>query len=219
LGANDYKGAMDMAFYIKFVGALFAIMNPFVILPFFLSLTEGQSPGEQRKTAVAVALYSVAMGVVIALAGGQILDFFGISVDSFRLAGGLVLLTIALGMLNGAGNTAHEGSSAEQAHHASLEQVAFYPITFPMIVGPGTITTLLVYRGQTATGAEDLAYWAALATALALLAVVLFFAGNIGKYLGASLRVVMTRLMGLVLAAIAVEMMAAGLKSLLPGLG
>lgn len=210
---------MDMAFYIKFFGALFAIMNPFVNLPFFLSLTDGQSPGEQRKTAIAVALYSVAMCVVLSLAGGRILDFFGISVDGFRVAGGLVLLTIALGMLKGAGNTAHEGSGAEQAHHATLDQVAFYPITFPMIVGPGTITALLVYRGQATTAAEDLAYWAALGTSLALLAVVLVFAGNIGKYLGASLRVVMTRLMGLVLAAIAVEMMAAGLKSLLPGLG
>jgi multiple antibiotic resistance protein len=88
-----------------------------------------------------------------------------------------------------------------------------------MIVGPGTITALLVYRRQATMTAEDLAHWAALGTSLALLAVVLVFAGSIGRYLGASLRVVMTRLMSLVLAAIAVEMMAADLQSLLPGLG
>jgi multiple antibiotic resistance protein len=210
---------MDTVFFVSAFGALFAIMNPFVCLPLFLGFTDGQSPGEQRRTAISVAVYATAMCVVLSIAGNQILSFFGISVDGFRVAGGLILLTIALGMLNGSGNTSHEGTSDEKRHHSTVEQVAFYPITFPMTVGPGTITTLLIYRGQARTDPEIIAYWAAVGGTLAILAIVLFFAGDIGKHLGNTLRIIMARLMGLILAAISVQMMTVGLKALLPGLG
>ncbi|MCA8880515.1 MAG: MarC family protein [Rhodobacteraceae bacterium] len=209
---------MDTAFLIKFFGALFAIMNPFVNLPIFLSLTAGRSPGEMRATALSVAFFSAIMCVVVAVAGTQILTFFGVSVDDFRLAGGLVLLLIALGMLNGHDSTAHTGTAKEQEHHAELDNVAFYPITFPMIVGPGTIATLVVFRGQLTTQGQHLAYWAALAAILAILGVVLFSASSIGRHMSQTLRVIMTRLMGMILAAIAAEMIVGGLKALLPGL-
>ena len=95
---------------------------------------------------------------------------------------------------------------------------AFYPLTFPMIVGPGTITTLLVFHHEAGTGAARLAFWAVLAAMLALLGLALFFAGAIGAHLSAKLRVIMSRLMGMILLAIAVSMLVAGLKALLPGL-
>ena len=209
---------METAFFIKTFGALFAIMNPFVNLPVFLSLTDGHSATEQRRTAWSVVIFSTAMCVVLALAGTGILAFFGISVDDFRVAGGLVLLLIALGMLNGNGNSSHEGSAAERENQPDLKQIAFYPMTFPIIVGPGTITTLIVFHGQIDNFGQQTAFWSALAICLALLGVVLTFAGQIGARLGAGLRIIMTRLMGMILAAIAVDMIAAGLKAILPGL-
>ena len=210
---------MDTLFLVKFLGALFAIMNPFMTLPMFLSLTDGLDESAQHRTALATLAYSTVMCTVIALAGNGLLAFFGISVDDFRVAGGLVLMMIAFGMLKGTGSSAHQGTPAEQAHQAQVANIAFYPITFPMIVGPGTITTLVIFAAE-AKGPAD---WGAMALVLALvlgaLGVVLYFSALIGHFLSQTLRVIMTRLMGMILAAIAVEMIAKGVKAILPGLG
>ncbi len=210
--------AMDTALLVKALGAFFAIMNPFVNLPLFLSLTQGQDPAHQRRTALRTTGFSAVMCVFIALTGSALLGFFGVGVDDFRVAGGLVLLMIAMGMLNG-GATAHEGSAAEKAHHATTEDIAFYPMTFPMIVGPGTITAIIVMTAQAHDAAGRLSVGLALASVLVLLGVVLYFSATIGAHLSMTLRTIMTRLMGMILVAIAVEMLGAGLVKVLPGLG
>ena len=209
---------MDPAFGVRFFGALFAIMNPLMVLPLFLALTSGFTPAEQRRTALAVTAFSTIMCAAIALAGQQILGFFGIGVDDFRLAGGFVLGGIALGMLSGAGNPAHEGSPTEAAHTGDLDAIAFYPLTFPMIVGPGTITTLLVFVQQARTPSDYATFAGVVVAMLLLLGTVLYFASAIGSRLSQTLRVIMSRLMGMILLAIAVSMLVAGLKALLPGL-
>lgn len=209
---------MDSALFIKALGGFFAIMNPFVALPIFLSLTEGTEPSRQRHLAIKVAIFSAVLSVAVAASGSALLRFFGISVDDFRVAGGLVVLMIALGMLNGSGNPAHQGTPSERSSQAELEDVSFYPMTFPMVVGPGTITTIIVFMGQ-ATGTPGLlSLGAAVALVLAALAIVLWFAPDIGHLMSQSLHVIMTRLMGMILAAIAVDMIAAGLTAILPGL-
>jgi multiple antibiotic resistance protein len=207
---------MDPAFGMRYFGALFAIMNPLMILPLFLALTAGLSPAGQRRTGIAVTTYAAILCAVIALGGQQILGFFGIGVDDFRVAGGFVLALIALNMLNGSGNPVHEGSPGEGTKEPG--DTAFYPLTCPMTVGPGTITTLLIFRHEADTGTERLTFWIVTAAMLALLGTVLYFAGTIGAHLSAKLRVIMSRLMGMILLAIAVSMMFAGLKALLPGL-
>lgn len=213
---------MDPALLVKALGALFAIMNPFVALPMFLTLTTGYELGRQRSTAVRVAAYSAVMGAIIMLAGTAILGFFGVKVDDFRVAGGLVLLLIALGMLNGK-NSAHSGSTHEQAQQQATQtsetDVSFYPLTFPMILGPGTITTLIVLSGQGKGSAGYVAVGVALAVVLAVLFVVLWFAPTIGHRMSHTMQVIMTRLMGMILAAIAVQMIIAGLTNLIPALG
>ncbi len=209
---------MDPAFGIKFFGALFAIMNPLINLPIFLSMTNGYSVADQRRTALMILLYSTIMCAVIAVAGNQILAFFGISVDDFRLAGGLVLAGIALNMLNGEASASHTGSAQEKPHLDAAENIAFYPMTFPMIVGPGTITALVVFLGQAHGPADKLTYGLVVAAVLLMLGIVLYFAADIGRHLSQTLRTIMSRLMGMILLAIAVEMMAAGAIKLLPGL-
>ncbi|MBD3804667.1 antibiotic resistance protein MarC [Thioclava sp. L04-15] len=210
---------METALFIKAFGALFAIMNPFVNLPVFLGLTDGMERAAQRRTALQVTLYSAGLSAVIVAAGTPILKLFGISVDDFRVAGGLVLLTIALGMLNGSGSPAHSGTPAEQAHQAQREDIAFYPLAFPMLVGPGTITTLIVFSGRAQDGAGYIALITALVLVLAMVALVMWFAADIGHHMSQTLRTITTRLMGMILAAIAIEMIATGLRTLLPGLG
>lgn len=209
---------MDHSFAITFFGALFAIMNPLVNLPLFLALTRGYTPAEQRRAGLSVTFYSAVMCAVVALTGPQMLRFFGITVDDFRVAGGLVLAGIAFGMLNGGGNAAHEGAPGEGVH-SPRESVAFYPLTFPMVVGPGTITTLIVFLREATTPADRIAYVAVVAAILAMLGLVLYFAAAIGGRLSATLRVIMSRLMGMILLAIAIGMLVTGLRTLLPGLG
>lgn len=208
---------MDQGFGLTFFGALFAIMNPLVNLPLFLSLTDGAAPEERRRTGMAVAFYSAVMCLAIALVGPEILRFFGITVDDFRVAGGLVLAGIALGMLNGGGNAAHEGAPGEKVRQPR-ENVAFYPLTFPMVVGPGTITTLIIFLREATTAQDKMIYAAVVASILVMLGIVLYFAAAIGARLSATLRVIMSRLMGMILLAIAVSMLVAGLKALFPGL-
>lgn len=209
---------MDTALFIKALGAFFAIMNPFVMLPVFLGMTSDYTPAEQRRLGLAVAGFSAVLAAVVMLAGAKVLGFFGISVDDFRVAGGIVLFTIGFGMLNGSASPAHHGTKAEQAHHDDLNSLAFYPMAFPMIVGPGTIATILVFTGN--AGPQGLtAVGAAAGVVLAALALVLVFAAQIGRVMSDTLRVITIRLMGMILAAVAVDMTVTGLKALLPGLG
>lgn len=209
---------MDGIEVTKAFGAFFAIMNPFVNLPIFLALTNGFSVAEQRSLAVKIVLFSAIMCAVILFAGHQIIGFFGVTIDQFRIAGGVVLAHIAWNMLNGSEAASHHGSAKEKDQMNDLSGLAFYPITFPMIVGPGTIATLIIYAGH-AKGLGGLMVVGAVAGAiLALLFGVLFFASFFGKVLTDTMRVIMTRLMGMILLAIAVEMIVAGAKAVLPGL-
>ncbi len=235
---------MDVPLLVRAFGAFFAIMNPFVVLPMFLVLTQSQDVAQQRRTGVRIVLYCLVMAAVVMVSGTAILGFFGISVDHFRVAGGIVLVMIGLNMLNG-GSSAHEGTPQEKARmraralhpsaggteegrHAltpvaepeadAASDVAFYPLTFPMLLGPGTIATLIVFTGQAGGVPGYLAIVVAVVAVLAILAVVLWFASVIGSRMSQTLRVIMTRLMGMIIASIAVAMVIEGLLSLLPAL-
>jgi len=209
---------MDPAFFLKMFAALFAIMNPIANLPVFLSLTSGRDPASQRKVAITVIAGLVIGGVIVALSGTAILKVFGISLDAFRLAGGFLILLIALKLLSGEQSTTHHGTEKEQALHAEQDNPAIYPLTVPILLGPGTISTLIIFRGQAENVSQEIAYVAALGGAIALLGATFIAAPLLNKVLGQTATSVMSRIMGMILAAIAMEMMVGSLKGLLPGL-
>lgn len=209
---------MDPTFGIKFFGALFAVMNPLIVLPIFIGLTGDLSLSEQRKTAITSVSYAAIMCLVVGLAGQQILVFFGINIDNFRVAGGMVLTGIAFNMLNGKSSPTHAGNDQEKTDFKATENISFYPMTFPIIVGPGTIATLVVFVQQARTPTDWITCAVVLLTVLIILAVVLYFAASIGKRLSRTLRVIVTRVMGIILLAIAINMFGAGLVKMLPGL-
>lgn len=210
---------MDSALAIKFFGALFAIMNPFTNLPVFLGVTQGASQAEQRAIAIKTITYTLIMGAVIAVAGSKVLSLFGITIDDFRVAGGIVVLMIGLNMLNGEGSSSHGGTKDEQSGFPDPSAVAFYPMAFPMLVGPGTITTLILFTHQADSVSDWIVIGGVFLLITAMLGIVFYFAGSLGKHLSSTARVIMTRVMGMILAAIAVDMIISGLKALLPGLG
>ena len=134
----------DLALSIKVFTALFAIMNPIANVPIFLSLTEGASDAERRKIAV-TALVAVSIGCIVsAVAGAPILGVFGVSIDDFRLAGGLLVLLIALSMVHGSASTQQAPTDQERKNLSDEDSVAIYPLAIPLMLGPGAIATMIV---------------------------------------------------------------------------
>jgi MarC family membrane protein len=203
--------------FLSFGAALFAIMNPFGAIPIFLSLTADNTPAERLRIGGVTALAVLVALLVTALVGHQLLGFFGISIGAFRAAGGLIILLLALSMLHGRQSTVHH-SPVEQQDGEAKDDPAVFPLAIPLIAGPGSIATVILYSGQ----APGLAGYLVIGATIALLCLVLYFtlrlAAPLSGLLGATGMNVATRLMGMLLAAIAVEMIAAGIGDLFPAL-
>ncbi len=211
--------ALDLAFAVKVFAALFAIMNPIANIPIFLSLTEGSSETERRRISATV-LIGVTVGCVIsAVAGSAILSAFGLTVNDFRLAGGLLVLLIALSMVHGSASAQHQPSDKEIGQHSGAQDIAIYPLTIPLLVGPGTIATLIVFGNTALADREILGLALGLAAFLVLLAASLFAAPYLARFLSPKITAIAQRLMGMILAAIAMQMIVASLQTAFKGIG
>lgn len=205
---------MEAAFAIKVFTALFAIMNPIANIPVFLSLTSGASDAVRRRVALTATL-GVTIGCIVSAVAGQIiLHAFGLGIDDFRLAGGLLILLIALSMVQGKPSSQHSPTHAENADLADrdAEDTAVYPLTIPLLVGPGTITSMIILGHDAIARGEEFAFAFGLGAFLLLLSAGLFAAPLIGHYLSAKATAITQRLMGMILAAIAMQMMVASLQ-------
>jgi multiple antibiotic resistance protein len=198
--------------------SLVALLNPIGAIPLFLSLTASQSSLEKRRT-IRVASFSVAVVLAVsATAGERIIHFFGISVGSLQVGGGIVMLLMAISMVHAqAGNTR---STSEERHEAELkDNVAVVPLAIPLMAGPGTISAVIIYAGK-ASGWLEIGALIGVGAALGgLTFVALSLADPIARWIGRTGINITTRLMGLILSALAVEFIVNGLKALLPGLG
>ena len=203
---------------LKPLVTLLAIVNPLAIVPFFIHYTHGLSASEKRRTVLISSVSAFAVIAASALLGLQILAFFGISLASFQVGGSMLLLTSALAMLNAQPAEA-KTTQDEVDEAASRASIAVVPLTIPLLTGPATMSTVVIYADRAQTFWQHAAlvgYGVVIALATALCFVL---AEPIARVLGKTGINVMTRLMGLILAALAVEVMAAGLVQLFPALG
>jgi len=203
---------------LKPLVTLLAIVNPLAIVPFFIHYTKDFTREQRRRTIWISAFSSFVVIAVSALAGLHILNFFSISLASFQVGGGMLLLLSALAMLNA--QPAEAKSNAEEMNDAAARaSIAVVPLTIPLLTGPATMSTVVIYADKAKT------FWQlsalvgygvviGLATALCF-----SLAQPIARILGKTGINVMTRLMGLILAALAVEVMSDGLVKLFPILG
>jgi multiple antibiotic resistance protein len=201
---------------------LLAIVNPPAIIPFFIHYTLGFSRVQRRRTVGIASLTAFLVIAASAILGIRILQFFGISLASFQVGGGMLLLISALNMLNAQPAEAKPASNElqEGAEKAAMgDSIAVVPLTIPLLTGPATMSTVVIYAERAQT-------WLQLATlvgyglVIALVTAVSFALANpIARILGKTGINVLTRLMGLILAALAVEVMAEGLGKLFPILG
>ncbi len=197
--------------------ALLAIVNPIGVVPFFLHFTQNFSPAQRRQTMRVSATAAFLVVSISGLAGLKIIEFFGITIASFQVGGGLLLLMSAIHMLN-----AQQAESRPDDVHQGQEKadagasIAVVPLTIPLLTGPATISTMVIYAEKTKTFWEH-AVLVGYGVVIGAAAYLAFLAsGRIAKVLGQTGINVMTRLMGLILAAMAVELLADGLTKLFP---
>lgn len=205
--------------YVKILVAVIVIVNPFGAIPAFVSLTGCQSARDRQATARVTAIAVCIVLVLACLLGESLLRFFGISMASFRVGGGILVMLLAVTMFNaqlsGSKHTPEEAKEAQEKN-----DVAVVPLAVPLLSGPGAISTIIIYIDQAPEPA-----WIHHAVMIGICVIValsvwitLRLAIPIGTALGKTGINILTRLMGLILAAIAVEITAGGLGKLLPGL-
>lgn len=200
----------------SFTAALFSMMNPIGNAGIFAGMTKGRPFTEVRKTAWTCALAVSITLLVVTWAGPLVMRFFGVTVDTLRAAGGIVVLIIGLNMLFNKSEDKHTSGELEDA--AKRSSIAVVPMAIPIVAGPGTMATVLIAVDHFHTLLSKFVI-SFIAVALAILTGLLFsFAGPISRRLGDAGMGVVTRVMGLILTAIAMGMLAEGLKALLPGL-
>ncbi len=200
--------------YTRFLIGLVAILDPFIAIPVFLSITAQAPPRSRERAATIVSLTVFGVLLGAALTGAGLIELMGGSLASFRVGGGLVLLLMALAMLNA--RTGSVRQTAEEADELTQRgDVPVVPLAIPLLAGPGAISTVViaVHRGGFA---HRLAIVGCILVACLMLWAILRVASQVGRALGTTGLNIANRLLGLLLAAIAVETMAAGLRQLFP---
>jgi len=208
---------MEWSYLLKIAIALFAIVNPIGIVPIFITATDGWSDNERKKTSKTIAITVFIVLVVSTVLGDKLLDFFGISIPSFQVGGGILLMLIAISMMHGKQSQARQ--TAEEAQTlAEREVIAIVPLSIPLLAGPGAMSSMIIAAQQHPSFFSHLTLTIPVALVSLLVWLTLSLSGAIAKQLGVIGINVVTRLMGLILSAMAVEFIAHGLVGLFPKL-
>jgi len=202
---------------IKPLIALLAIVNPIGVVPFFIHFTQNFTPTQRRSTIRISSFTAFIVIAVSALAGLKIIEFFGISIASFQVGGGTLLLISSISMLNAKPAESKPNDLSEGAEKVDTgASIAVVPLTIPLLTGPATISTMVIYAEKTRHLGE-LAVLVGYGVVIGVATYLSFSASTrIARVLGRTGINVMTRLMGLILAAMAVELLADGLVKLFP---
>ncbi|ADN76580.1 multiple antibiotic resistance (MarC)-related protein [Ferrimonas balearica DSM 9799] len=208
---------MDLTLFFQFFLGLVAIINPVGLLPVFVTLTSHQTEPERQRTGT-IANFAVVVILLVTLFAGQlILDMFSISLPAFRIAGGTLIVFIAMSMLQGKlGEVKH--NKAEDRESAARESVAVVPLALPLMAGPGAISSVIVFAAENSTVMDTIGMVTAIVVFGACSWAIFRLAPVIFRVLGQTGINVITRIMGLLMLSIGIEVVAAGAKGLFPAL-
>lgn len=206
---------LELQDYFKIFIGIFAVMNPLGALPLYLSLTQNDTKHDRKVTAASAAKAATIILLITLFFGEVILSFFGISVNSFRVGGGILILLMAISMLYGQTSDA-KNTSEERVEARQRKSIATVPLAMPMLAGPGAISTTILYANRS----EGILHYAIMSVQLCIIGLILWLlmrlAAKIAVRLGQTGMNVITRVMGLILAAIAIEFISVGLKGIFP---
>jgi multiple antibiotic resistance protein len=197
---------------------LLVIIDPPGCAPIFASLTRGTDPTQRRRMAIRSAAVAWCILIFFALLGEPLLRTLGISLSAFRLAGGIMLFMIALDMVFERRTERREERAKEIEGTPEAEDISVFPMAIPMIAGPGSIATIMLLTARANGTVEGLIVLAAMTAVILLTLVALLMAGSLMKLIGAKLEAMITRILGVILAALAVQFVLDGLERSLPGL-
>nr|WP_246342966.1 MarC family protein [Sphingomonas aquatilis] len=198
--------------FVSSLITFFVVIDPPGCAPIYAGLSSGASPLQRRSMAIRAVGVASAILFVFALFGEKLLHGLGISLASFRIAGGIMLFLIALEMVFEKRTQRREDRAAEVAADPEVEDVSIFPMAMPMIAGPGSIATVMLLMARTNGLEATLVVLAAMVTILLLTLVALLAAGPLMRLLGTRIEAVITRLLGVLLAALAVQFVMDGLQ-------
>jgi multiple antibiotic resistance protein len=195
--------------------AIFFVVDPFAVLPIFLAMTANETAAQKRGTALRAAITCGITLTVFAAAGSLIFRFFGITLGAFKIAGGVLLFLVALDMMQ-ARQSRTKSTPEEEKEGIEKADVAIIPLAIPLLSGPGSIATVMVLMSRHATFVYTIPVFISILLTALITWLMLRGAGWIERHLSKTFMNVVMRVMGLILAAISVEFVIAGIKDVLP---
>jgi multiple antibiotic resistance protein len=208
---------MALSFLVSALVTLLVVVDPVGLVPTFIGITNGLSESLRREVALRAALIAAAILIGAALIGNWLLATLAISLSAFRIAGGLLLFSIATEMVFGL-RMRREGEVAEQAVEERARNIAAFPLAIPLMAGPGAITATVLLSGRAEGSLLLLAVLIAVVALVAAACLLAFyFAGRVGRLLGVTGNIVLSRLLGVLLAALAVQYVVDGIRAVLAG--
>lgn len=197
----------ETAFLITAFATLFVVIDPPGLVPLFIALTQGMTPEHRRRLALRACLIAAGLLLMFGLAGEAILGFVGITMPAFRIAGGILLFLTALDMLFERRTQRREGQKTEPDHDPSV-----FPLAIPLIAGPGAIATMILLVGEAPGWPGTISVLGLMALVLATTFLFLLASPPLERLLGRTGTIVITRLLGMLLAALSVQFVIDGIK-------
>jgi multiple antibiotic resistance protein len=208
---------MPFDYLVSALVTLLVVVDPIGLVPTFLAVTQGVPQTARTQIAVRAAIIAAAVLAGTALIGDWLLHQLGITLPAFRIAGGLLLFAVASEMVFGV-RTERQSKEAEEALEERVRNIAAFPLAIPLMAGPGAITATLLLSGQAGANVMLQAGLIGVVIAVCLLCLAAFLiAGRIDRLLGITGNVVLSRLLGVLLAALAIQYIIDGVRVLLPG--
>ncbi len=201
--------------FVSALATLFVVIDPPGCAPIFASLTAGADAGHRRTMALRSVAVASAILFAFAIFGEDFLRALGISLDAFRIAGGMMLFLIALEMVFEKRQERRENRAEEVKSKPEHEDVSIFPMGIPMIAGPGSIASAMLLMSRGHGVGESLVVLAALAVVLLVTLVCLLLAGPLMRLLGHRIEAMITRVLGVILAALAVQFVIDGVRGAL----
>ncbi len=213
---------MDISFLSTFAATLFALMNPFGVLPVFIAYVADEKPSVQRFVALLLSLTVLALLILFLASGSALLNFFGINLDSFRIAGGIILLLIGISLVAGIeGQTktlAVNAAESDWQQAKSVYRSIVIPLAMPLLVGPGAIANVILYASEAEVAAHKDLYGglAVVCVGVSVLVFVILLCGQwLKRALGEVGLSIATRILGLLVAALGVQFITTGLTAVI----
>lgn len=205
---------MDLSLYIPAFVTLFVIIDPIGLAPLFVAMTQGMSARQRRTVALRAVLVSLGVLTLFGIAGEAVLNFLGISMPAFRIAGGILLFLTALDMLFERRTERRQGQADTAQAEASANDPSVFPLAIPLIAGPGAIASMILHTAQ--DGGASHVFLIHVVMILVLLCVLSMFllASALERLLGPTGITVVTRVLGMLLAALSVQFVIDGLRDL-----